>query len=327
MVDPILCRAADGERISADEAVALYRDAPLADLGAAADAVTPRMYGDEVTYNVNAHLNPTNICVVGCGFCAFAVWTEKDPRAYAYSVDQLVDRALQLAELGITELHIVGGMTKEYDLEYYEELFRELKAAAPAHRPHGADRGRDRLRRPPVQGGSPRPWSARSRPATTRCPAAAPRSSAPACGGSSPTARSRPRPGWRCTGRPTAWACARTRRCCSATSRRPRSRWTTWRRSAPAGRDRRVPGVHPAAVPARQHRVRLPARADPRGEAPHDRHGPPLPRQLPAHQGPLGHARRGRSRPRRCRSASTTCPARSRRSASPTPRRWARRSA
>ncbi len=131
MVDTILARAADGERISADEAVPLYREAPLADLGAAADAVVRRRVGDEVTYNVNAHLNPTNICVVGCGFCAFAVWTEKDPRAYAYSVDQLVERAEQLAGLGITELHIVGGMTKEYDLAYYEELFRELKAALP----------------------------------------------------------------------------------------------------------------------------------------------------------------------------------------------------
>jgi aminodeoxyfutalosine synthase len=131
MVDTILARAADGERISADEAVTLYREAPLADLGAAADAVVRRRVGDEVTYNVNAHLNPTNICVVGCGFCAFAVWTEKDPRAYAYSVDQLVERAEQLAGLGITELHIVGGMTKEYDLAYYEELFRELKAALP----------------------------------------------------------------------------------------------------------------------------------------------------------------------------------------------------
>jgi aminodeoxyfutalosine synthase len=131
MVDTILARAADGERISAEEAVTLYREAPLADLGAAADAVVRRRIGDEVTYNVNAHLNPTNICVVGCGFCAFAVWTEKDPRAYAYSVDQLVDRAEQLASLGITELHIVGGMTKEYDLAYYEELFRELKAALP----------------------------------------------------------------------------------------------------------------------------------------------------------------------------------------------------
>jgi aminodeoxyfutalosine synthase len=131
MVDTILARAADGERISAEEAVTLYLEAPLADLGAAADAVVRRRIGDEVTYNVNAHLNPTNICVVGCGFCAFAVWTEKDPRAYAYSVDQLVDRAEQLASLGITELHIVGGMTKEYDLAYYEELFRELKAALP----------------------------------------------------------------------------------------------------------------------------------------------------------------------------------------------------
>jgi len=131
MTDAILARAADGGRITPEEAVALYRDAPLEELGAAADAVVRRRYGDAVTYNVNAHLNPTNICVVGCGFCAFAVWTEKDERAYAYSVEQLVDRAVQLAELGITELHIVGGMTKEYDLPYYEELFIELKATLP----------------------------------------------------------------------------------------------------------------------------------------------------------------------------------------------------
>jgi aminodeoxyfutalosine synthase len=131
VIDAILSRAADGGRISLEEAVRLYEEAPLEELGAAANAVTERRYGERVTYNVNAHLNPTNICVVGCGFCAFAVWTEKDERAYAYSVDQLVDRAGQLAELGITELHIVGGMTKEYDLEYYEELFTELKAALP----------------------------------------------------------------------------------------------------------------------------------------------------------------------------------------------------
>ena len=131
MIDAILQRAADGGRITPDEAVSLYRDAPLEDLGAAADAVVRRRFGDRITYNVNAHLNPTTICVVGCGFCAFAVWTETDERAYPYSVDQLVERACQLSELGITELHIVGGMTKEYDLEYYEELFTELKASLP----------------------------------------------------------------------------------------------------------------------------------------------------------------------------------------------------
>ncbi len=131
MTDAILARAADGERITADEAVLLYDTAPLADLGAAADAVARRLHGDQVTYNINAHLNPTNICVVGCGLCAFAVWTDHDPRAYAYSVDQLVDRAQELSDLGITELHIVGGMTKEYTLEYYEDLFRELKSTLP----------------------------------------------------------------------------------------------------------------------------------------------------------------------------------------------------
>src|SRR5665213_3572884 len=131
MTDRILARAADGGRITPEEAILLYDTAPLEELGAAADEVVRRRFGDEITYNVNAHLNPTNICVVGCGFCAFAVWTEKDERAYAYSVDQLVERAGQLVGQGITELHIVGGMTKEYDLPYYEELFSELKGAFP----------------------------------------------------------------------------------------------------------------------------------------------------------------------------------------------------
>jgi aminodeoxyfutalosine synthase len=130
-IDRVLTSAADGERITPAEALALFETAPLEDLGAAASASAARRYGDEVTYNVNAHLNPTNICVVGCGLCAFAVWTDKDPRAYAYSVDQLIDRASQLSGLGITELHIVGGMTKEYTLEYYEELFSGLKADLP----------------------------------------------------------------------------------------------------------------------------------------------------------------------------------------------------
>jgi len=131
VIDTILSRASEGERLSPAEAILLYEQAPLDDLGAAANAVVERRYGNEVTYNVNAHLNPTNICVVGCGFCAFAVWTEKDERAYAYSVDDLVHRGKELADLGITELHIVGGMTKEYDLEYYEELFTELKSELP----------------------------------------------------------------------------------------------------------------------------------------------------------------------------------------------------
>ena len=131
MVDQALDRAANGGRITPEEALAIYEDASLEDLSAAADAVSIRRTGDVITYNVNAHLNPTNICVVGCGFCAFAVWTEQDERAYAYSIDQLVERATELADHGITELHIVGGMTKEYDLPYYEELFRELKATLP----------------------------------------------------------------------------------------------------------------------------------------------------------------------------------------------------
>ena len=132
MTDAILARAAEGERITPEEAVALYREAPLEELGAAADAVpcAAATATPSPTTSTRTSTRPTSAWS-GAGFCAFAVWTEKDERAYAYSVDQLVNRAVQLAELGITELHIVGGMTKEYDLPYYEELFSELKATLP----------------------------------------------------------------------------------------------------------------------------------------------------------------------------------------------------
>ena len=233
MTDAILARAAGGERISRRRSRSTARRRSRSS-GPRRTRSSGSRYGDDVTYNVNAHLNPTNICVVGCGFCAFAVWTEKDERAYAYSVDQLVDRAVQLAELGITELHIVGGMTKEYDLPYYEELFRELKATLPhvsltALTAVEVDfiaslskvSSAEALRRLGTRG--------------TTMPGGGAGSSAPACAGSSPTARCPPRPGWRCIARPTAGA--RTNATpCSATSRRPRSRWTHAPAPRPAGR-------------------------------------------------------------------------------------------
>ena len=287
--------------------MALYRDAPLEELGAAADAVVRRRYGDDVTYNVNAHLNPTNICVVGCGFCAFAVWTEKDERAYAYSVDQLVDRAVQLAELGITELHIVGGMTKEYDLPYYEELFTELKATLPhvsltaltavevdfiariskvAERRGPAPPAR---RRPRHDAGRRRGGLQPARAQDHRRPQGAGRDLARGPPGG-------PRPGPAHQRDPPVRALRDARG--AGRPHAPAAR--------AAGRHGRLPGVHPAALPARQHRLRVPARADARGEAAHHRDRAPLPRQLPPHQGPLGDARRGDHRPRRWASGSTT---------------------
>ncbi len=294
MIDAILSRAADGGRISPDEAVLLYRDAPLEELGAAADAVVQARYGDRITYNVNAHLNPTNICVVGCGFCAFAVWTEKDERAYAYSVDQLVERAEPALGAG----HHRAAHRGRHDQGVRPRLLRgalhRAQGDAAARLAHGADRGRGRLRLAAVQGrsrrGHPAPAGGGSRHHARR-----------RRGGLQPArAQDHRRP--QGAGRGLARGPPRGARPGHAHQRDPpvralRDARGAGRPHAPAaraaGRDGRLPGLHPAALPAGQHRLRLPARAVARGEAAHDRRGAPVPRLVRPHQGPLGDAGRG----------------------------------
>lgn len=121
-----------GERLSAADAVTLYRSPDLLGVGHLADAVNRARHGDVVTFASNQHINPTNVCVLRktCVFCGYAR-LPKEEGAYRYSLQQVLDEAAQATDSMTREFHIVGGLDMQAGLEYYTTMFRALKAAHP----------------------------------------------------------------------------------------------------------------------------------------------------------------------------------------------------
>ncbi len=129
---PIGEKVRRGERLSAADAVTLYRSADLLGVGHLADAVNRARHGDVVTFASNQHINPTNVCVLRktCVFCGYAR-LPKEAGAYRYTLDQVLAEAAQATDSMTREFHIVGGLDMEAGLEYYTTMFRALKAAHP----------------------------------------------------------------------------------------------------------------------------------------------------------------------------------------------------
>src|SRR5438132_9245555 len=98
-----------GQRLSFDDGLYLEEHADLFTLGELANLVRERKNGDRTYYNVNTHLNPTNICVYRCTFCSFRA-DLKSPGGYVMTDEQIIGRAREATEKGCTELHIVGGL-------------------------------------------------------------------------------------------------------------------------------------------------------------------------------------------------------------------------
>ncbi len=122
------------ERLSREEAVFLYKQISLTKLGELATTVRLQKASPKnqkyVWWNRNLHLNPTNVCIVRCSFCAFAK-LPKEEGAYTMTIEDASDRALRGYELGATEVHIVGGLNPKAALPYYAELLRAIRLKAP----------------------------------------------------------------------------------------------------------------------------------------------------------------------------------------------------
>src|SRR5579871_4495240 len=102
-------KVAAGERISEDEAVRLFETKDLNTLGAIADLVRERKVGNRARYILNRYINYSNYCILSCQFCAFAR-KKRDADGFQFSVEEIVQKATEALKLGITELHIVGGL-------------------------------------------------------------------------------------------------------------------------------------------------------------------------------------------------------------------------
>ena len=119
-----------GERLSTIDAIRLWREAPLWLLGELAVERKRQASGDEVYYNRNIHLEPSNICLFNCEFCSFRR-REGDPDAWTMSLDDVEARAREMQGSDITEVHIVGGVHPKHDLETYCAMIRRVKGALP----------------------------------------------------------------------------------------------------------------------------------------------------------------------------------------------------
>lgn len=130
-IDTILQRGAGGGRITPEEALLLYTDAPLHALGEAADAVRRRRYPEGiVTYLIDRNINYTNVCVTACKFCAF-YRAPKHAEGWSHDTGEILRRCGEAVELGATQVMLQGGHHPEYGVEYYEQMFSAVKSAYP----------------------------------------------------------------------------------------------------------------------------------------------------------------------------------------------------
>lgn len=129
--EEITTSVAAGARLSAEDALTLWREAPLWQLGELAVARKREISGDKVFYNKNFHLEPTNLCVFNCKFCSFRR-TPGSPEAWDMSMAEVEQMVRRYEGSGVTEVHIVGGVHPHHDIYYYCDMIRRVKAILPA---------------------------------------------------------------------------------------------------------------------------------------------------------------------------------------------------
>lgn len=134
-LDPALVEVAEkvvaGERLGDTDGLLLYREAPLAYLGVLANAVREARHGDITYFNRNFHLEPTNVCIYTCTFCSYSRLIKRREEGWTLTADEILAEVAKYDGEPVTEVHIVGGVLPQQDLEFYLDLFRRIKAHRP----------------------------------------------------------------------------------------------------------------------------------------------------------------------------------------------------
>src|SRR6266581_760727 len=127
---PIAEKVEANQRISEADALTLYRSNDLNALGMIANVVRERKNGNYASYIHNRYINYSNICVLSCQFCAFAA-KKRDAHAFEYASDEIIRAVAEALPLGITEVHMVGGLHPTLKKDWYLNLVRSLRALDP----------------------------------------------------------------------------------------------------------------------------------------------------------------------------------------------------
>ena len=118
-----------GERVNFDEAVALY-EMDFFELGELADKRRQELHGKNTYFNINRHINPTNVCADICKFCAYSA-NRKNPNPYTMKHEEILAIVKDVEARGAKEVHIVSAHNPDTGLEWYLEIFKKIKTQYP----------------------------------------------------------------------------------------------------------------------------------------------------------------------------------------------------
>ncbi len=121
----------NGKRISEQEGMFLFENASLSYVGTLANYIREKKHGDKTYFNRNFHLEPTNVCLYTCTFCSYSRLIKKREEGWEYTHEEMMDMIKKYDDQPVTEVHIVGGVLPQYDVEFYANLFKEIKNHRP----------------------------------------------------------------------------------------------------------------------------------------------------------------------------------------------------
>src|ERR1051325_522150 len=130
-LEPIRAKVSRGERLTLEEGELLYATPDIWTVLEMADAVRRRLHGNVAYYNINRHLNYSNVCALSCKFCDFYA-RQTDAKAYTRDMDYVKDEVRKAVEAGATEIHSVGGLHPYLPFDYYTDLVRTIRDTARA---------------------------------------------------------------------------------------------------------------------------------------------------------------------------------------------------
>ncbi len=128
----ITSKVRDRVPLDLEDGVFLYHYPDLLALGSLANEVREDRHGDKTFFNINFHINPTNVCVANCRFCSFARLEPGMPNAYTMSLDEIRQKLVDRKDQPVTEIHIVSGLHHDQPFEWYLDTLRVLKKEKPS---------------------------------------------------------------------------------------------------------------------------------------------------------------------------------------------------
>lgn len=121
----------EGQRISNDDCRYLFNEGSLSFVGILANHIRQKKNGNSTYFNRNFHIEPTNVCIYTCSFCSYSRLIKKREEGWEYTHDQIMDIVRKYDGQPVTEVHLVGGVLPQYDVAFYENLFKAIKLHRP----------------------------------------------------------------------------------------------------------------------------------------------------------------------------------------------------